>query len=220
MKKAEKYHGWITMKSTTGRVAGASKMSSTDVYGSVGGRNNPGYVSSDTTIQDDIFLVDCDGEEHSVQLYDLNVASREGHIVSAIWTTKKRKAKVGHYSIAYNHTTDRRFVNIGYLKKSFEFFPGILSKSIVSFVVFLATAKLLAFAAIDAGLDVQFVPPAFSEDFLITAIILFFSFLLVHIFLWRIVGELIPRTLARIYLRSPGFKEFERSLETEAKNIT
>ena len=94
----------ISLYYLTGTVIKASKHTtssgsiSTDSSGNV-----RGGVSS--TVHDDIFIIDKNGNEHSLQLSNFNVAVREGNKISIIWGVKKGEEK-GSYILLANHSTN------------------------------------------------------------------------------------------------------------------
>lgn len=97
----------------TGTVTGASKHLETRVSGGGGG----GYsyqgtgssytapVTSRTVTHDQIFLDDGSGKEHALKLQDWDIATREGHRLTAVWLVKRGKSS-GPYVAIRNHTTD------------------------------------------------------------------------------------------------------------------
>lgn len=95
----KKYH----LHTETGKVVNSSKTTSTSVSG--GGNY---AVNSFSTINDQIFLVDKTGKEHSLQLTDFDVACREGNVLTVIWAIPKGKDR-GQYVALRNHTTEQTF---------------------------------------------------------------------------------------------------------------
>ena len=61
-----------------------------------------------STIRDNFFLLDLNGEEHAFQLRNFNVACREGHEMTVIWAVNKGK-KAGPYIAVINHTTSEQY---------------------------------------------------------------------------------------------------------------
>lgn len=97
----------------TGRVAGASKHLETRISGGGGGGysyQGTGYsstapVTSQTITHDQIFLADGSGKEHALKLQNWDLATREGHELTAVWLIRKGKNN-GPYVAIRNHTTD------------------------------------------------------------------------------------------------------------------
>lgn len=100
----------FALHQVTGKVINVAKNSTTQVYGGGTVNDGKGYtsVSSSSTIHDQIFLIDKNEKEHSFQLSDFNVASREGNELSVIWAIKEGQER-GNYVCIYNHSTDRYF---------------------------------------------------------------------------------------------------------------
>jgi len=101
-------HYWIT-----GKVAGASKHLETRISGGGGGgysHQGTGFsstapITSQTVTHDQIFLADGTGKEHTLKLQNWDLATREGHELTAVWLIKKGKS-TGPYVAIRNHTTD------------------------------------------------------------------------------------------------------------------
>lgn len=96
----------------TGRVAHSNKQLETVVSGGGGGGATyqgtggtaPVSISSRTYTHDDIFLVNEQGQEQVIRLVDWNLATREGHVIQAIWMIKDGQDS-GPYLIINNLTT-------------------------------------------------------------------------------------------------------------------
>lgn len=101
-------HYWVT-----GTVAGASKHLETRISGGGGGGYNhqgTGFsstapITSQTVTHDQIFLADGSGKEHTLKLQNWDIATREGHQLTAVWLIKRGQA-TGPYVAIQNHTTD------------------------------------------------------------------------------------------------------------------
>ncbi len=148
----------------TGIVEGASKMGTTDVHGGggggyiggsqpiysmggsvSGGGGGGGYIkpvtiSSTTTIQDQFFLRQADGQVAAIKLKDWDFSVADGHLVSAVWAVKEG-ASGGSYVALRNHSTR------GWASSSSSF--RILRRNpFLIFAVELYTAGTLAFGAV------------------------------------------------------------------------
>lgn len=106
-----------TGKNMETRVSGGGGGGAT--YGGYGG-TAPVTIRSQTIVHDQLFVTDANGEEHSFQLQDFNVACRAGHKISVIWAIKKGK-QTGKYIAVVNHTTNNNFYNEKALKNVFRF---------------------------------------------------------------------------------------------------
>lgn len=102
----------------TGKVAESQKNMETKISGGGGGGYSyqgtggsaPVRITSTTIIHDQIFIVDKDGKEKSLQLKGFDLACRESNIVSAMWAIVEGNNE-GPYFAVINHTTDKAFVN-------------------------------------------------------------------------------------------------------------
>jgi hypothetical protein len=109
----------------SGRVGDSSKNLETRVSGGGGGGYvqggsgyvQPTYVTSSTTVHDTLFVVDSDGQEHSFQLSDFNLAVRPGNEVSVVWLIRPGKES-GYYVAVRNHSTRQSFFDEAMLKKT------------------------------------------------------------------------------------------------------
>ncbi|MBS1626222.1 MAG: hypothetical protein JST83_19530 [Bacteroidetes bacterium] len=105
-----------TVYTMSGTVVDADKISSTQVYSTGGSYNSatgtysPASVHSSTTIHDQIFLIDDKGREHSVQLYNWDVAARTSNVMTVIWAVEDGKES-GQYIAVLNHTTRKKYTN-------------------------------------------------------------------------------------------------------------
>src|ERR1700683_489924 len=97
-------HQW-TIYSFTGRASNVSKGSST----TAGLSYTDGSVAtySTTTITDQIFLTDAQGNERSFQVTDFNAAIANDHLVSVAWAQHGSKFV---WLVVYNHTTDTYYL--------------------------------------------------------------------------------------------------------------
>lgn len=93
------------MKGSTTTVTGGSS-SSLGADGSV--QSVSGSVRSETTIHDQLMVTDADGNEHSFQLTDFNIAVGAGQKVSVAWAIPRFR-KRGAYFLVVNHATNRRY---------------------------------------------------------------------------------------------------------------
>ena len=97
----------------TGKVAQSNKQLETVVSGGGGGGatyqgtggSAPVRISSTTYTHDDIFLVNEQGQEHVMRLVDWDIATREGHIIQAIWLIPEGKDQ-GSYVAINNISTN------------------------------------------------------------------------------------------------------------------
>ena len=94
-----------TIYSATGMVLSPTKamQEHTSVHGDGRGRV---YSSSYTTIRDQFFVRNAQGNETDIQLRNVDLAVRDGHDFSAVWAIKRGK-KTGSYFLLRNHTTNR-----------------------------------------------------------------------------------------------------------------
>ena len=97
----------------TGEVAETGKNMETRVHGSGGGSYGNGYtapvhVTSTTTVHDQLFVMDRQGQEHAFQLQDFHLACRTGNQVTVLWAVRKGK-KTGPYVVVHNKTTKNTF---------------------------------------------------------------------------------------------------------------
>jgi hypothetical protein len=103
--------GWTSYKvySSTGTVLSPTKSRVVTTHVS-GGGGQPVSTSTSTSIHDQFFIRESDGRERAIQLTNMNLALREGHLVSAVWCIRKGK-KNGDYFLFRNHSTrDVNFV--------------------------------------------------------------------------------------------------------------
>jgi hypothetical protein len=68
-------------------------------------RNTPVTISSRTTRHLQFILKDVTGRERAFELQDIDIACREGNILSVVWGVKKGKEK-GPYWLVRNHDTE------------------------------------------------------------------------------------------------------------------
>lgn len=119
-KAYERYH-------VTGRVTGASKHLETQVSGGGGGGysyqgTGSSYVApitSRTVTHDQVFVADESGKEHALKLQNWDLATREGHELTAVWLVKRGKSS-GPYVAIRNHTTDETLHDMDGLAKLYR----------------------------------------------------------------------------------------------------
>ncbi len=145
-KAYERYH-------VTGRVTGASKHLEMQVSGGGGG----GYsyqgtgstysapVTSRTVTHDQIFVADESGKEHALKLQNWDLATREGHDLTAVWLVKRGKSS-GPYVAIRNHTTDETLHDMDELAKLHRP-PLYFALAPILLVVFLPTIATMAIIA-------------------------------------------------------------------------
>ncbi|GAA5017446.1 hypothetical protein GCM10023206_30200 [Acinetobacter puyangensis] len=141
----------------TGKVAHSNKQLETVVSGGGGGGATyqgtggaaPVRISSTTYTHDDIFLVNDQGQEHVLRLVDWDIATREGHIIQAIWLIKEGKDE-GSYVAINNLSTntllwgDRgRHGSIGKLVR-----PEWWKVFILPIVILVASAMIISWLSI------------------------------------------------------------------------
>jgi hypothetical protein len=97
----------VYLYSYTGKVLSSKKDKETVISSqTMGTGNNRQTAVSSTTIEHhEIFMVDADGKERSVQLQDFDFPLREGNTLSLIWFIKEGDER-GPYIHARNHSTD------------------------------------------------------------------------------------------------------------------
>lgn len=105
-----------------GEVLDAKKWSETHVSSSGGGSSmtpdgyytaRPVTVTSTVVTRDEIFLRQRDGKEHAIQLSGVDLPTRVGHVLAAVWMIKKGKER-GPYVMFHNYSMDdTRFVDSG-----------------------------------------------------------------------------------------------------------
>lgn len=123
----------------TGTVINTSKTSTTQVHG--GGSVHQGTgsisVSSTSTIHDQIFIKDIDGNEKSYKLSGFDVACREGNEITVMWAIKEGKEE-GPYIAVLNHSTSRNFFNLKQFATLFEPRPPLYMMIINLFIIALS----------------------------------------------------------------------------------
>ena len=114
--------------SCTGKVASFNKFNTTEVTGSGGGgggridtdyflgtsgkiKINPIKIESETTIYDQLILVDEDSQEYDFQLKNLNLNCREGNKISVAQAIKQGGQNVNNIMI-HNHNTKTTIFDI------------------------------------------------------------------------------------------------------------
>jgi len=106
----------IDVVAIKGEVKGFQKHSKTSVY-SIGGGGfvgqNGGYVSapeirSNSTEITEFFVRTSDGKETHVKLTGLEVAMRDGHMVTMVMA-KNKNVKRGYWAVAINHDTEKKY---------------------------------------------------------------------------------------------------------------
>lgn len=121
----------VELHAVKGLVLSTSKNMETKVTGSGGGGfsyrgtggNSNVRIKSNTTIHDQLFLLDDSGREHAFQLQDFNLACREGNNLAVVSAIKQGKDS-GPYIAVVNHTTGKISFNADALKKAFA--PNLL----------------------------------------------------------------------------------------------
>lgn len=134
----------IQLIPVTGTVLDASKNMETKVSGSGGGggsfrgtgATSPVRITSKTTVHDQIFLKDTNGQEHSYQLTDFNLACREGNEISVI-EAMKPNGKYSYPVSVINHSTNKVYYNSQAIRRFAK--PNIL----LYLVAFIALVVLL-----------------------------------------------------------------------------
>jgi hypothetical protein len=98
-------HRLYNLNTVTGFVKSPTKSQGTFVSRST---DSSGHVTfSSTTYVDDQFFIAYPEGEMSVQVRNVDIAVREGHIFSAVWAIPKGK-KSGNYLLFRNHTTNEQ----------------------------------------------------------------------------------------------------------------
>lgn len=141
-------HYWVT-----GKVTGASKHLETRISGGGGGGysyqgtgfSSAAPISSQTVTHDQVFLADGSGREHALKLQNWDLATREGHELTAVWVVRKGKSS-GPYLAIRNHTTDDTQYNDAELAKLNR--PTWALLSLVTPFVLGGTGVLLAIAGL------------------------------------------------------------------------
>ncbi len=141
-------HYWVT-----GKVAGASKHLETRISGGGGGGysyqgtgfSSSAPVTSQTITHDQVFLADGNGREHALKLQNWDLATREGHELTAVWVVRKGKSS-GPYLAIRNHTTDDTQYNDSELAKLHR--PTWALFSLVTPFVLGGTGVMLAIAGL------------------------------------------------------------------------
>ena len=97
----------VYLYSYTGKVLTSKKDKETVISSQTMGTGNNAqtHVSSTTIDHHEIFMVDRDGKERSVQLQNFDFPLREGNTLSLIWCIKEGDER-GPYIHARNHSTD------------------------------------------------------------------------------------------------------------------
>jgi hypothetical protein len=115
-----------------------------------------GHVSSSTTttVHVQFFIQERDGTERSVQLVNVNLALREGHLLSAAWAIKKGKDR-GPYFLFLNHSTAEQHLLEGTLRPLLRMWKR---------------------PVLPLALLTLFLPPLFMDTLLIPALVVFFVF--------------------------------------------
>lgn len=142
-----------TVHEITGRVVGAEKSSTTEIIGSGGGGGgyshgghgssytNPVNIRSETTIHDNLFLIDHSGVEHAFKLSDIDVSCREGNDVTILSLEKRGKGKAKDFA-ALNHNTRQSHYSYSHLMKPYQnWFTAVLF-SIGSYVSIVLVSSL------------------------------------------------------------------------------
>lgn len=162
-----------TLHAITGRVVGAEKSSTTEIIGSGGGgggyshgghgssHTNSVNIRSETTIHDNLFLIDTNGVEHAFKLSDIDVSCRNGNDVTILSMEKKGKGKTKDFA-ALNHNTRKSHYSYSHLMKPYQnWFTAVLcSIGVYVAIVWLASLFVdpmgviffMALALIPAGL--------------------------------------------------------------------
>ena len=131
----------------TGKILESNKQRELHVYGSGGGGATyngtggtaPVNIQSSTTIHDEFFLIDQDGQEHSIKLKNWDVSLREGHEIQVIWVISPNQER-GPYVVLNNHslrniTTQNdiiREISIKHYAK--KFWLSIVAVIVLSFI--------------------------------------------------------------------------------------
>jgi len=114
----------------TGKVVSEKKWSEPEVSGSGGGgggyshqgtgysSTSPVNITSTTTRFDQFILQGRDEKEKSFNFQNMNIACRDGNILSVLWGIKKGKDE-GPYWFVYNHNSEEIFTTDDY-KSVFE----------------------------------------------------------------------------------------------------
>lgn len=141
----------------TGKVAHSNKQLETVVSGGGGGGATyqgtggtaPVSISSKTYTHDDIFLVNEQGQEHVLRLVDWDIATRESHVIQAIWLIKEGK-DTGSYVAINNLSTNTllwgdsgRHGSIGKLVR-----PEWWKVFILPIVILVASAMIISWLSI------------------------------------------------------------------------
>jgi hypothetical protein len=97
----------VYLYSYTGKVLSSKKDKETVISSQTmgTGNNRQTAVSSTTVDHHEIFMVDANGKERSVQLQDFDFPLREGNTLSLVWLIKEGDER-GPYIHARNHSTD------------------------------------------------------------------------------------------------------------------
>jgi len=112
----------------TGTVVQEKKWTETKISG--GGQTNgpiPDEIRTKNTRYDQIILKNTDGKERSFEFQEMDIACREGNVVTVIWAIPKGKDK-GDYILVYNHQSDNYFWNDDF---AFMFLPGLVKLPLI-----------------------------------------------------------------------------------------
>lgn len=193
-----------TVHSLSGTVIDASKLSSTHVYSSGGyynsatGTYSGGGVQSSVTIKDQIFLIDDKGREHSVQLYDWDVAARASHAVTVMWAVEEGQVS-GEYIAVLNHTTHRKYLRSAILR-------GLLRPSIGwAYPVIVLLLLLLPLIVLLLSLKMRSLSILMHDEF---------TFLYLWSWLFLLLGVLVAATLLTRYTQRQ-VRRFENDIRFE-----
>lgn len=131
--------GTYVLSHATGSVDGASKMSTTSVYGGGGGTNAYGYarnirIRSTTTIHDQFFIRQPHGAAESIKLAGWDFPVADGHVVSAVWAVREG-AGAGPFFIVVNHTTGDHRSAPSFLRSNLSRADGLRQLLVLCFLV-------------------------------------------------------------------------------------
>ena len=136
----------------TGEVVDNNKQRETRVHGGGGatynGTGGTAPVTSSTTIHDQFFLMDDNGQEHDVTLSNWNVTLRTGHRIQIIWVIPENK-KEGPYVVVNNLNLKKFQRNdpvIGQLASDHyikPFWAGVAGIIVISFMIKLILLPIL-----------------------------------------------------------------------------